>query len=275
MQNLLVRSLSGSVYVALVIIGCLAHSYGPSFLMLLFAGIAIYEWQSIRPSNFKTSNFIFVLALFAIASLNFSPILNLETSTYLYLQAGIGLLLSIFILSQSFSSQKDSMATLSHNGFGIIYLFPALLLIPIFPGILGDEEAWLLLSVFILIWSSDTFAYLTGRFLGKHKLFERISPKKTWEGFIGGIVFTLFSAFLLEYFIGLLSLESWMGLAVLVGVSGTLGDLFESAVKRNFKVKDSGSFIPGHGGILDRIDSLLFALPLAYLYLSLLNGLGL
>lgn len=275
MQNLLVRSLSGSVYVALVILGCLGHSFGPSILMLIFAGIAIFEWQSIKPANFKRSNYFFSLAIFALAALNFSPLFNFEPKTHLYLQTGMGLLLSIFALSQSFSSRKDSIASLSHNGFGIVYLFPSLLLLPAFPMVLGEEQDWLLVSVFILIWSSDTFAYLSGRFLGKNKLFERISPKKTWEGFIGGILFTLLSALILEYFIGLMPLWSWFGLAVLVGISGTLGDLFESAVKRNFSVKDSGSFIPGHGGILDRIDSLLFVLPLAYLYLSLINALSL
>tara|TARA_R110002072_G_scaffold63882_1_gene158539 strand:- start:84 stop:908 length:825 start_codon:yes stop_codon:yes gene_type:complete len=274
MQNLLIRALSGSIYVALVIFACLGHSYGPSLLMLLFASISIFEWQSLRPQNFEFKNYLSGLILFLILALLFSPLFTLEEQISQILQFLLGLVFCSFILIQSFSQRKDAISVLSHNALGLIYIFPALLLIAKFPWTLGQEEPWLLLSVFILIWSSDTFAYLSGRFLGKNKLFERISPKKTWEGFIGGLVFTLGSAVLLEYSLGIMSIVEWMGLALLVGIAGSLGDLFESAIKRSFKVKDSGSFIPGHGGILDRIDSLLVVLPLAYLYLSLLSNIG-
>lgn len=271
MQNILVRSLSGSIYVALIILGCLGHTYGPSFLMLLLAGIAIYEWQSIRPKNYRLSTYLFSLLIFLLFAFTVSPLIEISTPNLILLKSILGLSIATYFLIQSFRQRSDSISSTSHNGFGLIYLFPTLLLLPIFPSVLGPSEPWLLLAVFILIWSSDTFAYLSGRFLGKNKLFERISPKKTWEGFIGGMVFTVLSSYLLEISIGILPLWAWMGLAILVAISGTLGDLFESAIKRYFKVKDSGSFIPGHGGILDRIDSLLFVLPLAYLYLSLIS----
>lgn len=122
--------------------------------------------------------------------------------------------------------------------------------------------------LFILIWSSDTFAYLAGKFLGKHKMAPKISPKKTWEGFAGGVLLTL----LFSYFIEAHNPDlrgNWMMVGFLVSVFGPLGDLVESQLKRNFGVKDSGNIIPGHGGVLDRLDSFLLCVPAVYLYFIL------
>ena len=122
--------------------------------------------------------------------------------------------------------------------------------------------------LFILIWSSDTFAYFTGKFFGKHKMAPKISPKKTWEGFAGGVVLTLILGFFIEKYFPELR-GNWMVVGVLVAVFGPLGDLVESQLKRNFGVKDSGNIIPGHGGILDRLDSFIICAPVVYLYFIL------
>ena len=122
--------------------------------------------------------------------------------------------------------------------------------------------------LFILIWSSDTFAYFTGKFFGKHKMSPKISPKKTWEGFAGGVVLTLILGFFVEKYFPELR-GNWMVVGVLVAVFGPLGDLVESQLKRNFGVKDSGNIIPGHGGILDRLDSFIICAPVVYLYFIL------
>ena len=132
---------------------------------------------------------------------------------------------------------------------------------------LGPE--WLLL-VFVLLWANDTFAYLTGRLLGKHKLFERISPGKTIEGSIGGLVFTLAGIIVFSHYVDWLSLWQAIGLGLIAVVFGTLGDLCESMLKRQAGVKDSGNLIPGHGGVLDRFDSVLFAVPFVYVFLFLI-----
>ena len=122
--------------------------------------------------------------------------------------------------------------------------------------------------LFILIWSSDTFAYLTGKFFGKHKMAPKISPKKTWEGFAGGVVLTLALSFFIESnFTDLRG--NWMVVGFLVSVFAPLGDLVESQLKRSFAVKDSGHLIPGHGGILDRLDSFIICAPIVYLYFVL------
>ena len=122
---------------------------------------------------------------------------------------------------------------------------------------------------FILLWANDTFAYLTGIIFGKHRLFERISPKKSWEGFFGGLVGTVVLSFLVAKLFPVLPFYHWMAVAALIVVFGVYGDLIESLLKRNLKIKDSGHFLPGHGGILDRFDSVLLAAPMVYFYLKL------
>ena len=122
--------------------------------------------------------------------------------------------------------------------------------------------------LFILIWSSDTFAYLTGKFFGKHKMAPKISPKKTWEGFAGGVLLTFVLGFFIEKFHPDLR-GNWIVVGFLVSVFAPLGDLVESQLKRTFAVKDSGNIIPGHGGILDRLDSFIICVPVVYLYFIL------
>jgi len=126
----------------------------------------------------------------------------------------------------------------------------------------------LLLGFFILLWVNDTFAYLTGIMFGKHRLFERISPKKSWEGFFGGLICTVaLSLLVAQLFPIILPWYHWMAVAAIIVVFGVYGDLIESLLKRNLKIKDSGHFLPGHGGILDRFDSVLVSAPMVYFYL--------
>ena len=122
--------------------------------------------------------------------------------------------------------------------------------------------------LFVLIWSSDSFAYFTGKFLGKHKMAPKISPKKTWEGFAGGVFFTIILGYFIEQYYPDLR-GNYIIVGFLVAVFGPLGDLVESQLKRNFGVKDSGNVIPGHGGVLDRLDSFIICVPVVYLYFIL------
>ena len=140
-----------------------------------------------------------------------------------------------------------------------------------FDGVYGSAvRPEMMLLVFALLWVNDVFAYLTGRLLGKHKLFERISPGKTVEGSMGGLLFTLVGVIVFSHYVGWLSLEAAVGMGLIAVVFGTLGDLCESMLKRQAGVKDSGTLIPGHGGILDRFDSVLFAIPFVFVFLLLL-----
>jgi phosphatidate cytidylyltransferase len=127
----------------------------------------------------------------------------------------------------------------------------------------------IIIGFFILIWANDTGAYLTGMSFGHHKLMERISPKKTWEGFIGGIIIAALAAWFLSGWLGVVDKIHWVIIALIVSVAGTYGDLIESMLKRSIGVKDSGSIMPGHGGFLDRFDSAIVSFPLVYLFISL------
>jgi phosphatidate cytidylyltransferase len=152
---------------------------------------------------------------------------------------------------------------------GIIYIaLPFSLLVPI-AFLNGTYQGKLILGLFILMWTIDTGAYIFGKLFGKHKLFERVSPKKTWEGFIGGALVSIGGAFVMCHFIGILAIQHWITIALLMIIFGTLGDLIESMFKRSVGMKDSGKILPGHGGILDRFDSLILAIPIIFAYLQL------
>jgi phosphatidate cytidylyltransferase len=127
----------------------------------------------------------------------------------------------------------------------------------------------IIVGFFILIWANDTGAYLTGISLGRHKLMVRISPKKTWEGFIGGILIASLVAWFLTDWLGVMDKIHWIIISLIVSVAGTYGDLVESMLKRSTGLKDSGTILPGHGGFLDRFDSTIISFPLVYLFISL------
>lgn len=126
----------------------------------------------------------------------------------------------------------------------------------------------LMLAFFAFIWINDTGAFVVGVTFGKHRLFERISPKKSWEGFFGGLFFAMVAGYVASLFSPTISTIQWVGLALVVSTTATLGDLCESLLKRTLNVKDSGTLLPGHGGMLDRFDSVLLAAPAAVIYLA-------
>lgn len=138
-----------------------------------------------------------------------------------------------------------------------------------------DAEEWfpknvaVPLGIVLLIWANDTFAYFTGSLLGKHKILPAISPKKSWEGFFGGLIFALITGWILSRYFSKLNLQQWMIVALIVVVFGTIGDFFESMIKRQAGVKDTGNLLPGHGGFLDRFDALIFCVPFVAMYLLL------
>ena len=171
-------------------------------------------------------------------------------------------------INELFKNEKHAIVNMIVSYFPAFYVsLPFVLLVDIIYRN-GSFNPYPVLGFFILIWIYDTGAYLSGRFFGKRKLFERISPRKPWEGLIGGGVLSILVGFLaLAHFIPDLNNWQWAFVALLVVAFGTLGDLIESMVKRNANVKDSGSLMPGHGGMLDRFDSALFAAPFFWLFL--------
>ncbi|GAA4111964.1 hypothetical protein GCM10022393_10050 [Aquimarina addita] len=143
-----------------------------------------------------------------------------------------------------------------------------LTLIPFYNGV---YDRTIIVTALFMIWINDSFAYLVGKNFGKHKLLERISPKKTIEGFVGGLCFTLIAGYLIALYTDSLSIPIWLIISLIMSIFGTLGDLIQSKFKRQAGVKDSGSIMPGHGGIFDRLDSIIFASPFLYLFLLIIT----
>jgi phosphatidate cytidylyltransferase len=190
--------------------------------------------------------------------------------------------LLLAMTGQLWNTKSNPVEAWMHITYSQIYVALPFALVNMIAFFRGQFTPVLVLSLFVFIWVNDSFAYLTGSLFGRHRMFERVSPKKSWEGFIGGNLFALAAAYLMSILDQPLSnllvghdgasleLWQWLVFAQIVVVFGTLGDLVESLLKRTLGVKDSGSAIPGHGGWLDRFDSLIFAAPVVACYLYLL-----
>jgi phosphatidate cytidylyltransferase len=177
----------------------------------------------------------------------------------------------IFIL-ELFRNKPNPFHNIAFTLLGIAYIAVPLSLINflVYPNYITLKyNPEILIGYFILIWTCDTGAYLTGITVGKHPLYKRISPKKSWEGLVGGAILTIAMAFLVAQFSHEIKTLHWIAIALIIVIFGVLGDLVESMLKRSLEVKDSGSFLPGHGGILDRFDSLFLSSPFVFTFIQL------
>ncbi|TBX70339.1 phosphatidate cytidylyltransferase [Flavobacterium silvisoli] len=263
MSTTLTRALSGAVYVLLLVGATLYSQY--SFLLLfglllIFSTVEFCKLIHLKP--------IVPLVLATGAFILFNLNNTVKTNEILLLIAA--LLVSFRALLFLFEKQSKLLDRNSKYVFLIGYLIIPIIIFTKIPFIANEYHPEVIISILVLIWTNDTFAYLVGRSMGKNKLFERVSPKKTIEGFVGGLIFSIIAGFLLAQFYLDESLIQWMIIAVIVSTFGTLGDLIESKFKRNAGVKDSGNIMPGHGGFLDRLDSIIFAAPFVYLFYQIL-----
>lgn len=269
-KDLLTRGISGLVFLIILIGSMLWVKMAFSLLFLVFTVIGLHELIKIIAAKQQMVDrwMIYLFGILAYLMINafsyFSPDHHLLPSILPVL-----LIYPVYGLLNLFLKKSNDPGIYSP-------VLTAVLLVPVPFGLLNflflenSEGMQPVLAFFILLWSNDTFAYLIGKFLGKHKLMEHVSPKKTWEGFIGGLVFAVLAGFLLKDHISILGGNNWIFISVAVGFFGTMGDLYESRMKRWAGVKDSGQIMPGHGGVLDRFDGVMFSMPfvLAILYLS-------
>ncbi len=264
MKNLVLRSLSGAIYVTLIVAGILVSKWTVLSLCLLLTVLSQIEYFILsHHSDARRSYLICVIDTLGSAILTCSFWLWLHYGTPIGFATYTLCLLGRAIV-QLYVSKTVSLGNLAYSYMGQLYIALPIALIPFIPSHLA-------LAMFIFIWLNDTGAFIVGCSIGRRALFPRISPKKSWEGFWGGAVFCIAAALVMAtlwpgYFMNI-TIGQLVGLAVTVSLFATWGDLVESLIKRTLKVKDSGVMMPGHGGILDRIDSLLFVVPATICYL--------
>jgi phosphatidate cytidylyltransferase len=272
LSEFLKRSLSGAVFI-IVMLGCIVWSpYSLCALLIAISSIALYEYYRIFSGRgykpLVTAGIIsgfYVLLIVFLERLSFIPLKYLE----LLMLPVIGMWFSFM-----FVKRQEFLVSLMITVTGLIYILLPLSLIPYIAQnrlTAYEYNPEILIGTLLVIWTSDTSAYITGILFGKHRMSPHISPKKSWEGFFGGMVLAVLAGILYSKFTSLLNITDWVILSFIIVLTGTAGDLFESLLKREAGVKDSGTIMPGHGGILDRFDSLLLIIPFVFLYLYLIK----
>lgn len=274
MKNLVVRTLSGLVLAA-VMLGAIAWSqwsFGALLLLLLVAGMiefyALAEKQGNTPQKVVglVAGIVLFLLNFAFVSDDIE-ILGGANQAFACGLAFLLLLLPAMFICELYRRQENPASGIGTTLMGICYVALPLALMCYIP-IIGTEawSPWVMIAYVFIIWANDVFAYLVGMSVGRHRLCERLSPKKSWEGFFGGIAGAVGMGILAAYVLEA-GMWAWAGLALVAAVSGVLGDLVESMFKRAAGVKDSGKLIPGHGGVLDRFDAMLLSAPFVFVYM--------
>lgn len=263
------RAITGFFFVAVMLASVLLGAYAFTVFFLILSVFSTEEFYKLVAADglkpHRIWGWILVISIYAPLGLYF---LNNAPPAVFLISVPFFVLV---IIAELYRDLRNPFHNIAYTIFGVIFaalpfcFFYAL-------GFMDGEYSWHLpLAFLIMLWSSDTGAYLFGITLGKNRLFERHSPKKSWEGFAGGLLCSLLAAFVLSIYFTELPQIHWLIVSVIIVTSGTLGDLSESMLKRSLSTKDSGSFLPGHGGLLDRFDGLLLAAPLVFVYLSFIK----
>ncbi len=263
------RAITGLFFVIIMLGSLFCGSYIFTGFYIFLSLVCLMEFfglvktTGIRPH--RTIGYIAALIIFASVAGKY--FFQFETK---WLLINIPIFFGIFIL-ELFKKSKIPFSNIAYTFLGLIYTIIPFVFFHNIAFLSGSYNYHLALSFLLMLWANDTGAYIFGLNFGRHRLFERHSPKKTWEGFIGGIFTSFLVAFILSYFFKEYNYYEWMGVALLISCFGTMGDLIESMFKRSIEIKDSGSILPGHGGLLDRFDGLFLSAPAVFVYLYLLT----
>ena len=276
MRELITRSISGIVYVSLVVLSALFSRDVFIVLFCVFAFICLLELMPmIRLKQWLIYPILPIAYYFIVwksVSVEFIYVLLIAT-----------LLVNVYLIRDLVLANHIALFNTKKHIIALLYLIGSSLFLALIPDVFlqmdlvtPNYQPELLIGIFAIIWTNDSFAYIFGKNFGKHKLMKRISPKKTIEGFAGGLVMSIAVGAGLFYYLESIdiinySVWEWMIVAFVVAFFGTIGDLIQSKIKRQAEVKDSGSIMPGHGGIFDRMDSIIFAAPFAYVTFLIIN----
>jgi phosphatidate cytidylyltransferase len=272
-NNLAKRTVVGVPGAAIMVWLIFFNEYSFAFLFFLITVLSLNEFYSrssndgIQPQRWMglvTGTLVFIIFI------SFKYSLNLDT--YLLCLVLIPFLFSIFIF-ELYRKKQHPFTNIAFTFLGIIYIPVTMAMAALIAWSSSDRQFHPsnMFGYFFILWAHDIGAYFAGRWWGKHKLFERISPKKTWEGTAGGVVFSFIVAhFIAIYCPGLTRME-WLSITVIILITSTLGDLVESMFKRSISIKDSGTLLPGHGGMLDRFDGLFISVPFVLVFLELIH----
>lgn len=269
LKNLKTRIITGALYVIISLALVLINQYTLlAFCIISYVWLTIELKRIIQRTNIRISLiFPLMIGLFALLIAFLNIYYNISFTLFLLMIIPI---YGIFI-HELFILRENSLQSIAHTLFFLIYpLLPILLTIYLSSGSFYGQSVnyspGILVFTMVQIWIFDSMAYIFGVSLGKHRLYEKVSPKKSWEGFIGGFVITLIIGILVGYYSSLIIVIDSIFISIIVSVFGTFGDLVESLFKRNINLKDSGNTLPGHGGLLDRLDSFIFVIPWIFLY---------
>lgn len=276
-NNFIQRAITGVLFV-IVLVGCILCgplSFG--FLFTLICALSVHEFAQLVNNSGEVSINKTITALggayLFLALMSFCTQQSSGSRVFLPYLA----LLLYLMIAELYLKKKNPIGNWAFSMLSQLYVALPFALLNVLAFHYSPETSSvtynpiLPLSIFVFIWLSDTGAYCVGSLIGKHRLFERISPKKSWEGSIGGSVFSIASSLIFAHFFPFMPGWQWVGLAIVVVIFGTWGDLTESLMKRQLGIKDSGNILPGHGGMLDRFDSALIAIPAAVVYLYALT----
>lgn len=270
MKEFLIRALSGILYVTLFLLA-LNSQHALIALFFVFGIIALAEFNKLIKLKGFVSYVIFIVLylLFAYWQLVLGHNEGFDAARQIL--HVVTIFVQLFLIRDLFT-EKTLPAFITKRYINTtFYLSSAFIFIILIANYYEEFNPNILLGSFILVWVNDSFAYLIGKNFGKQKLFPSISPKKTVEGFLGGLLFACISSYFIAKYTETLDSTEWLIMAIIISVFGTVGDLIESKYKRQAGVKDSGVIMPGHGGLLDRLDSIIFAAPFIYLFLRILK----
>ncbi|HRG38108.1 MAG TPA: phosphatidate cytidylyltransferase [Bacteroidia bacterium] len=270
MKNFFQRAITAAAFV-LVLLSATYRDFTFTILFSIVTLLGTLEFYKLAEKDGTTSPQRLMGAITA-------GVMFLTNAIYTMYQVNIRVLLFILpfvfliFIIELYRKKKEPFRNIAFTILGIIYVGVPFTLLNYILTCRGNYSPQILYGFFFILWSSDTGAYLSGSLLGKNKLFPRVSPGKSWEGSIGGAILSYIVAYIMADWFTIIHLRDWMVIATILIVIGTLGDLVESLFKRSINVKDSGSILPGHGGILDRFDSLLMATPFVFTYLYLIKN---